>query len=131
VDSRNHDWPAQVRELTGKRGADLIVEHVGGEILLQCFTCLARGGTVVTCGATAGRDVALKLWPLFVKEQKLVGSYGRNRKDIVATLDWAARGKLKATIWKVYPLSETREAFAALRQREVLGKVVVDTMSVK
>jgi NADPH:quinone reductase-like Zn-dependent oxidoreductase len=127
VDSRNPDWPAQVRELTGKRGVDLIVEHVGGEVLQQCFTCLARGGTIVTCGATAGREVPLKLWPLFVKEQKLVGSYGRNRKDIVATLDWAAQGKLKAAIWKVYPLSQTREAFAALRQGQVLGKVLVDT----
>jgi NADPH:quinone reductase-like Zn-dependent oxidoreductase len=130
VDSRNPDWPAQVRELTGKRGVDVIVEHVGGEVLLQCFTCLARGGTIVTCGATAGREVPLKLWPLFVKEQRLVGSYGRNRKDIVATLDWAAQGKLKATTWKVYPLSQTREAFAALRERQVLGKVIVDTTRV-
>jgi D-arabinose 1-dehydrogenase-like Zn-dependent alcohol dehydrogenase len=74
--------------------------------------------------------VPLKLWPLFVKEQKLVGSYGRNRKDIVATLDWAARGKIKAATWKVYPLSQAPEAFAALRQRQVLGKAVVDTTRV-
>jgi NADPH:quinone reductase-like Zn-dependent oxidoreductase len=127
VDSRDPNWPAKVRELTGKRGVDLIVEHVGGEVLEQCFTCLARGGTIVTCGATAGRDVSLKLWPLFVKEQKLVGSYGRNRKDIVATLDWAAKGKLTAPIWKVYPLWQTADAFSALRQRQVLGKAIVDT----
>ncbi|HUD46967.1 MAG TPA: zinc-binding dehydrogenase [Candidatus Baltobacteraceae bacterium] len=127
VDSSRPDWPARVRELTGKRGVDLVVEHVGGEVLQQCFTCLARGGTIVTCGATAGREVPLKLWPIFVKEQKLVGSYGRNQKDLVATLDWAAQGKLKATIWRVYPLSQTADAFAALRQRQVLGKVVVDT----
>jgi NADPH:quinone reductase-like Zn-dependent oxidoreductase len=126
VDSSDPDWPAQVRELTGKRGVDLIVEHVGGDVLAQCFNCLARGGTIVTCGATAGRDVALKLWPLFVKEQRLIGSYGRNRNDIVATLDWAAQGKLKATIWKTYSLSQTGEAFAALRQRQVFGKVIVD-----
>jgi NADPH:quinone reductase-like Zn-dependent oxidoreductase len=130
VDSNNPDWPAQVRDLTGKRGVDLIVEHVGGDVLAQCFNCLARGGTIVTCGATAGRDVALKLWPLFVKEQRLIGSYGRNRKDIVATLDWAAKGKLKATIWKAYPLSQTREAFASLRQRQVFGKVIVDATRV-
>jgi D-arabinose 1-dehydrogenase-like Zn-dependent alcohol dehydrogenase len=78
------------------------------------------------CGATAGREVPLKLWPLFVKEQRLIGSYGRNRKDIAATLDWAAQGRLKAAIWKVYPLSQTPEAFAALRQRQAMGKVVVD-----
>ena len=127
VDSSNEDWPAKVRELTGKRGVDLVVEHVGGEVLLQCFNCLARAGTIVTCGATAGRDVTLKLWPMFVKEQKLVGSYGRNRSDIVNTLAWVAEGKLKAAIGEVYPLSQTPKAFAALRSRQVLGKVAVDT----
>ena len=112
--------------MTGKRGVDLVVEHVGGEVLLQCFNCLARGGTIVTCGATAGREVGLKLWPFFVKEQRLVGSYGRNRKDIVAALDWAAQGKLKAAVWKTYPLNQVPEAFAALRGRQVMGKIVIE-----
>ena len=98
VDSSNPDWPAEVRKITGKRGVDMVVEHVGGDVLGKCFTCLARGGTIVTCGATAGREVSLALWPLFVKEQKLVGSYGRNRADIAATLEWLAAGKLAASI---------------------------------
>jgi len=126
VDSSRTEWPAEVRKITQRRGVDLVVEHVGGEVLRQCFTCLARGGTIVTCGATSGREVPLTLWPFFVKEQKLVGSYGRNRKDIIATLDWAAAGKIKAVIDKVYPLSGTREAYAALRQRTVMGKAVIE-----
>src|ERR1043166_408540 len=75
LDTADPDWPAQVRKLTGKRGVDLVVEHVGGKVLEQVFSCLARGGTIVTCGATAGRDVSLNLWPLFVKQQRLIGSY--------------------------------------------------------
>jgi NADPH:quinone reductase-like Zn-dependent oxidoreductase len=67
---------------------DLVVEHVGGRLLEQVFQCLARGGTIVTCGATAGREVTINLWPLFVKQQRLVGSYGRTRKDMEATLAW-------------------------------------------
>jgi 2-desacetyl-2-hydroxyethyl bacteriochlorophyllide A dehydrogenase len=126
VDSSKSDWPAEVRQLTGRRGVDLVVEHIGGEVLPQCFTCLARGGTIVTCGATAGREVRLQLWPLFVKEQKLIGSYGRNRKDIAATLEWAAQGKIRPATHEVYPLRRTAEAFAALRQRQVLGKVVIE-----
>ncbi len=126
VDTSNPDWPAAVRKLTGRRGVDLVVEHIGGEVLTQCFTCLARGGTIVTCGATAGREVRLPLWPLFVKEQKLVGSYGRNRQDILATLQWAAQGKIKPATQEVYPLSRTPEAFAALRARQVLGKAVIE-----
>ncbi len=129
VDSSKPDWPAQVREITRKRGVDVVVEHVGGEVLLQCFTCLARGGTIVTCGATAGREVRLKLWSFFVKEQKLIGSYGRNRHDLVAILDWAAQGKIKPAIAQVFPLEQTASAFAALRQRQVMGKVLVEAAS--
>lgn len=125
LDSSDPQWPAEVRRLTGKRGVDLVVEHVGGKLLEQAFTCLARGGTVVTCGATAGREVALQLWPFFVKQQRLVGSYGRNRADVEATLTWAAAGKLRPVIDRTVPLTEAVQAFAALRGRRVLGKVLV------
>jgi len=125
LDSAQANWAAEVRRVTQKRGVDLVVEHVGGEVLGQCFECLARGGTIVTCGATAGREVKLNLWPLFVKQQKLIGSYGRNRRDIEKTLEWAAAGKLKAVIDAVLPLAETPAAFARLRRREVLGKLVI------
>jgi 2-desacetyl-2-hydroxyethyl bacteriochlorophyllide A dehydrogenase len=126
VDSKNPDWPAEVRRLTAKRGADLVVEHIGGDVLPKVFECLARGGTVVTCGATAGREITMNLWPFFVKQHRLIGSYGRNRADIVATLEWAAAGKLKPVIDSVFPLDRTAEAFAHLRSRNFLGKVLVE-----
>jgi 2-desacetyl-2-hydroxyethyl bacteriochlorophyllide A dehydrogenase len=126
VDSNDAGWPAEVRRITEKRGVDLVVEHIGGEVLQRVFDCLARGGTVVTCGATAGREVTLQLWPFFVKQQRLIGSYGRNRADIQATLEWAAVGRLKPVIDSIYPLDRTAEAFAHLRARKVLGKVLID-----
>ena len=125
VDSTREDWPAEVRKLTNKRGVDIVVEHVGGHVLEQAFQCLARGGSIVTCGATAGRQVQLNLWPFFVKQQKLVGSYGRSRADMVETLEWIAAGKLRPVIDHVYPLEETAEAFRRLRNREILGKALV------
>jgi len=126
VDASKVDWPAEVRKFTNKRGVDLVVEHVGGDVLLKCFECLARGGTIVTCGATAGREVSFNLWPFFVKQQRLIGSYGRNRADIQATLEWAAAGKLKPVIDSIFPLDQTPAAFAKLRSRNVLGKVVIE-----
>jgi len=125
-DPADPDWPAQVRQWSGKRGVDLVIEHVGGPVLEQVFHCLARGGTVVTCGATAGREVTLRLWPFFVKQHRLVGSYGRTRRDLEATLAWAAVGGLRAVIDQVLPLAEALKGFAMLRQRMVLGKVVVE-----
>ena len=125
LDSTAADWPAEVRRITGKRGVDLVVEHVGGDVLLKSIDCLARGGAIVTCGATAGREIMLKLWSFFVKEQKLIGSYGRRRKDMEAALQWAAEGKLRAAIGGIYPLAETRQAYDALRERRVLGNLLV------
>ncbi len=125
VDSTSTAWPAEVRKLTNKRGVDLVVEHVGGEVLVKCFDCLARNGTIVTCGATAGREISLNIWPLFVKQQRLVGSYSRSRADIQATLEWAAAGKLKPVIDSVFPLDQAAAAFAKLRARDVLGKVLI------
>jgi len=125
VDPQHPAWPAEVRKLTARRGVDVVVEHVGGPVFEQLFNCLARGGTIVTCGATAGREVKLNLWPLFVKQQRIVGSYGRNRKDMEATLAAAAEGWLKPVIDRVVPLPDTAEAFALLRRRAVLGKIVV------
>jgi NADPH:quinone reductase-like Zn-dependent oxidoreductase len=126
LDSNDANWPDEVRKITNRRGADLVVEHIGGAVLLKCFECLARGGTIVTCGATAGREVSLNLWPFFVKEHRLVGSYGRNRADIETTLEWAAAGKLKPVIDSIYPLDQTADAFAKLRSRQVLGKVLIE-----
>jgi 2-desacetyl-2-hydroxyethyl bacteriochlorophyllide A dehydrogenase len=126
VDSADPSWPAEVRRITEKRGVDLVVEHVGGAVLPKVFECLVRGGTVVTCGATAGRDVTLNLWPFFVKQHRLIGSYGRNRADIQATLEWAAAGKLKPVIDSIFPLDRTVEAFAHLRSRNFLGKILVE-----
>ncbi|MFO1487455.1 MAG: zinc-binding dehydrogenase [Verrucomicrobiota bacterium] len=126
VDATDPHWPSEVRKITNKRGVDVVVEHVGGDVLLKCFECLARNGTIVTCGATAGREVTLNLWPLFVKQQRLVGSYGRSRRDIQATLDWAAAGRLKPVIDSVFPLDQVPAAFAKLRARQVLGTIVIE-----
>lgn len=129
VDSTQANWPLIVRRLTNKRGVDLVLEHVGGKVLQQCFDCLARNGTIVTCGATAGQDVSLNLWPFFVKQHRLIGSYGRNRADIKTTLEWAADGRLKPVIDSVFSLDHGAEAFARLRSREALGKVVLEPVA--
>lgn len=125
VDSSKADWPAEVRKVTDKRGVDLVVEHVGGVVLQSVFHCLARGGTVVTCGATGGREVPMQLWPFFVKQHRLIGSYGRNRGDLNATLEWAADGRLKPVIHQLIPLPGVSNALELLRSRKVLGKLVV------
>lgn len=126
LDPAESHWPAEVRKITNRHGVDLVVEHVGGDVLVKCFDCLARGGTIVTCGATAGREIPLNLWPFFVKQQRLIGSYGRNRADLQATLEWAAAGKLKPVIDSVFPLDQVPFALQKLRSRNMLGKILIE-----
>lgn len=125
VDSTQKDWPFVIRQLTDKRGVDVVIEHIGGDVLEQAFSCLARGGAIVTCGATAGRSAEFNLWSFFVKQQRLIGSYARNRQDLERTLAWAAEGRIQAVVDHVFPLEETAAAYARLRSRQVLGKVLV------
>lgn len=125
VDPADPAWPMQVRRHTGRRGVDVVVEHVGGTFLEQVFNCLARNGTVVTCGATAGRQPTMDLWPFFVKQQRLIGSYGRNRSDLERTLEWAAAGHLRPVIDRTLPLAEAEQAFRLLRERRARGKLLV------
>ncbi len=125
LDSTDPNWPAQVREITKKRGVDLVVEHVGGEVFEKCFQCLARSGVIVTCGATAGRNVEMNLWPVFVKQQCVIGSYGRNRTDIEATLNWAAQSRIRPIMHQTFPLDRLEQGFKELRARNVLGKIII------
>lgn len=125
LDSTSDDWPREVRKLTDKRGVDVVLEHVGADVLEKSFQCLARGGAVVTCGATAGRKLSLDVWPMFVKQHRFIGSYGRNHADMQATLQWVAEGRLKPAIHQVFPLPGVSNAYEVLRARGVYGKVLV------
>jgi NADPH:quinone reductase-like Zn-dependent oxidoreductase len=124
LDSTKTDWPNEVRKITKKRGVDFVVEHIGGSVIEQALHCLARGGALVTCGATAGRQVQFSLWPFFVKQQRLLGSYGRNAADLAATLDWAATGRLKPVIDQFCSFENFSDALKRLRNRAVLGKIL-------
>ncbi len=119
------DWYTEVRRITDKRGVDVVLEHVGAGVLEKAFQCLARGGTVVTCGATAGRKLELEVWPFFVKQHRFIGSYSRNHADVHATLQWVAEGRLKPAVHQVFPLPGVSNAYEVLRARNVLGKVLV------
>jgi len=129
VDVSDPDWPRKVRAHTGRRGVDLVVEHIGGAVLEQVFSCLARNGTVVTCGATAGRQPTLALWPFFVKQHRLIGSYGRNRASLLRTLEWAATGRLRPVLDSVHPLERALDGLVRLRERRALGKVLIQVKS--
>jgi len=125
VDHSRDDIAAQVRALTAKKGADVIVEHVGGTVFENALGALARDGRLVTCGATAGNKVTLDLNVLFGKHQTILGSYMGRKRDLAEVLEFVRSGALKPVVDSVMPLADARKAHERIEAREHFGKVVL------
>ncbi len=126
VATSDADWPKRVKALTGGKGVDVVFEHVGGAIFEGSMRCLAWGGRLVTCGATAGIDAKLNLRHIFFKSQSILGSTMGSKGEYHHLAGLYAQGLFKPVIDRVLPLSEARLAHEALERREVFGKVVLE-----
>lgn len=125
IDHYRQDISAEVRKLTGKRGVDVVVEHVGRATWQKSMECLAPSGRLVTCGATTGYDVGLDLRYLFSKQYALFGSYMGTMGELHKVLRFVFQGLVKPVIDKVLPLSEIAAAHERVERKEHFGKVVL------
>ena len=115
----------EVKRITGKRGVDIVFEHVGIATWADSIKSLKYGGTLVTCGATTGFDAALDLRVLFARQLSFHGSYMGSMGELDEVLKHVFAGKLKPVVDRTFPLSETRAAHEYLAGGEQFGKVVV------
>lgn len=122
----DEDFVARVKQLTGKRGVDAVIEHVGGEVLAKSILATRSGGAVVTCGATAGFKSEIDLRHVFFRQVRICGSTMGPRGDLYEILEHVAAGRLRPVIHRVLPLAEAAEAHRILEEREVFGKVVLE-----
>ena len=74
VNYQTQDFVAEVKRLTGKRGADVVVEHVGGDVMVKSVLASASGARIVTCGATAGFEPKIDLRHVFFRQIQIIGS---------------------------------------------------------
>jgi NADPH:quinone reductase-like Zn-dependent oxidoreductase len=125
IDHSKDDIAARVRELTAKRGVDVVIEHVGGRVFEQGVASLARNGRLVTCGATIGSEVKLDVNVLFGKHLSLMGSWMGRRSELVEVLKFVRDGRLKPVVDRVLPLAEAANAHRAIEAREIFGKIVL------
>lgn len=119
------DWDVTVRRLTGKRGADVIVETVGASTWERSIRALGKGGRLVTCGATSGPIGPTDIRYLFRREHRLIGSNGWTHGELVRVATLAYEGRLTPVIDRVLPLERAVEGEVALERREVFGKVII------
>lgn len=114
-----------VRRLTEKRGVDLVLENVGAATWLESLRSCAKGGRIVTYGATTGATPQTDIRIIFWNQLTILGTTMGARGDLDVSLRLAAEGKLRPIIDRVVPLAEGRAAYDALEQRQVIGKVVL------
>lgn len=109
----------------GKKGCEVVLDHVGADTFQDSIKSLAWGGRFVTCGATSGADVSIDLKVIFFKNISILGSTMGSKADMIRLVKLVADGKLKAIVDSVLPMSELPQAHQKLEQRRVFGKVVL------
>lgn len=125
INHRKQDIAAEVKQLTGRRGVDVVFEHVGQATWEKSLASLATGGRLVTCGATTGLEAKIDIRRLFSRQWSLLGSYMGTRSELQTVLKLVEQGKLRPVVDRVFPLAEAASAHAYLEQREQFGKVVL------
>src|SRR5262249_8451685 len=116
---------AAVKRITGKRGADVVVEHVGAATWEQSILACAWGGRVVTCGATSRFDAKPDLRQIFYRQIAILGSTMGSKAVMFQVLDHVAAGRLRPIVDRAFPLAEAREAHVRLENRAQFGKIVL------
>ncbi|KNC16015.1 zinc-binding dehydrogenase [Pseudomonas sp. RIT-PI-a] len=106
-------------------GVDVVINFTGGDTWLPSLKCIKRGGTLLVCGATAGHDPKEDLRYVWSFELNIKGSNSFYEENLVGLLDLIADGKIDPLIDRVLPLEQAAEGLALIRDREVLGKVVI------
>ena len=122
-----------VKQVTGGAGADIIFDPVGGDVFDESCRCIAFDGRLLVIGFTSGRIASLSANIPLIKGFSVMGvragEYGRRfpergAENLAAIAALAAQGAIRPHVHAALPLSEWRQGFAMLAQRQVVGKVV-------
>ena len=127
INSESADFAKEVRQLTGKRGVDLVVDCVGGKSWVKSLICLAKEGRLVTCGATAGVQARTDVRRLFWNHLRIFGSSFGSREEFRQVLSFMEVTKTKPIIDQVFSLSATITAQKRLEEGKQFGKIVLRT----
>ena len=119
------DVKDRVRELTGRRGADVVVDHVGSDSWPAASAALAPGGRYCICGVTSGYRAELQMGMLFLKNQTVLGVFMGRQEDLRQIVEMAARGVIRGVVHQTFPLEDAASAHDAMEGRGFFGKLVL------
>lgn len=115
----------RVKLLTEGHGVDVVIEHIGPEVWDSCLASLAKGGRLITCGATTGAEVKVDLRYVYSRQYTIKGSYMGTRAELVKAAELMGQKRLIPVIDRTYPLREARAAQEQMLSRKFFGKIVL------
>jgi NADPH:quinone reductase-like Zn-dependent oxidoreductase len=125
VNHHTADLVAEVKRLTGKKGADVVVEHVGQASWERSILALAQRGRLVTCGATTGAEATTDIRYVFSKQLSILGSYMGSKAELLDAAAFFFAGRLRSVVHAVLPLREARRAHEMMEASAHFGKIVL------
>jgi len=125
INHYDEDVLAEVMRITEKRGVDVVVEHVGKATWEGSLKCLAKGGKLVTCGATSGAQATTDLRYVYNRELTVYGSFMARLGELPEVVRMFEDGRLRTVVDSVYPLKEAAEAQRRMEGSKHFGKIVL------
>lgn len=125
INYQKEDFLDAVRRITAKRGVDVVFEHTGEATWEKSVRSLARGGRLVTCGATSGFQGNLDIRYLFSRQIALYGSYMGAKVELLEVMKFFEDGRLRPVVDRALPLEKAAEAHEIIEDRGQFGKVVL------
>lgn len=125
IDYSQKDVAETLKEITGGRGVDLVVDSVGTRFFGDAYQSLASGGRYGVCGVTTGYKVELHLGQLFTKQAHVFGVFMGSLNDMREIINAAASGKIDSVIAEQYPLNQAQDAHNTMEAASHFGKIVL------
>jgi len=129
INYKEKDFVEEVKRLTDKRGVDVVLEHTGGEIFEKSIPTLAKGGRLVTCGATSDYVGKIDLRYIYAKHLTIHGSFMGTKREMMEVLKFFQKGfgnrQLQPVVDSVFPLESAVETHRRMEERKNFGKIVL------
>jgi len=119
------DFAEETRKLTGGEGVNVVFEHTGAATFPGSIASLAKGGRLVTAGATSGADAKLDIRKLYSSQLSVIGSMLGTRRELLEILRLVGERKLSPVLDRVMPLARAAEAHRLLEDRRQFGKIIL------
>ncbi len=114
-----------VRQLTKKRGVDVVVDCVGAATWRASLACLRHGGRLLTCGATTGPHPKTDINRIFSNQLKIFGSTMGSQDEFTTLHRFVCEKVMRPIIDRVFALDEIHAALTRLQAGEQMGKIVL------